>query len=46
MIWLGQFVGRVGIGYRLCLIGDMNGWVGDRVIEEWLILVLKDGCLH
>ena len=22
---------KVGNGYRLCLLGDLNGWVGDRV---------------
>ena len=22
---------RVGNGYRLCVMGDLNGWVGDRV---------------
>ena len=22
---------RVGSGYRLCILGDLNGWVGDRV---------------
>ena len=26
-----RFVDRVGNGYRLCMMGDMNGWVGDRV---------------
>ena len=24
-------VGRVGNGYRLCVLGDMKGWNGDRV---------------
>ena len=22
---------RVGNGYRLCLLGDLNRWIGDRV---------------
>ena len=22
---------RVGNGYRLCVLGDLNGWIGDRV---------------
>ena len=22
---------RVGNGYRLCMVGDLNGWIGDRV---------------
>ena len=21
---------RVGNGYRLCILGDLNGWIGDR----------------
>ena len=21
---------RVGNGYRLCILGDINGWIGDR----------------
>ena len=24
-------VERVGNGYRLCMLGDLNGWIGDRV---------------
>ena len=24
-------VDRVGNGYRLCVLGDLNGWIGDRV---------------
>ena len=20
----------VGNGYRLCIVGDLNGWIGDR----------------
>ena len=28
---LDKFVDRVGNGYRLCVLGDLNGWVGDRV---------------
>ena len=26
-----KIVGRVGNWYRLCILGDMNGWIGDRV---------------
>ena len=22
---------RVGNGYMLCILGDLNGWIGDRV---------------
>ena len=22
-------MGRVGNGYRLCILGDLNGWIGD-----------------
>ena len=22
---------RVGNGYRLCVLGDLNGWTGDRM---------------
>ena len=21
---------RIGNGYRLCILGDLNGWIGDR----------------
>ena len=28
---LGMIVDRVGNEYRLCVLGDLNGWVGDRV---------------
>ena len=24
-------VNRVGNGYRLCVLEDLNGWIGDRV---------------
>ena len=24
-------MGRVGNGYRLCMLGDLNGWSEDRV---------------
>ena len=24
-------VDRVGNGYRLCVLRDLNGWIGDRV---------------
>ena len=26
-----RIIGRVGNGYRLCVLGDLNGWVGGRV---------------
>ena len=26
-----RVVDRVGYGYRLCMLGDLNGWIGDRV---------------
>ena len=22
---------NIGNGYRLCVLGDLNGWIGDRV---------------
>ena len=28
---LERIVDRVGNGFRLCVLGDLNGWVGDRV---------------
>ena len=28
---MGRTVDRVGNRYRLCLLGDLNGWFGDRV---------------
>ena len=28
---LDSIVDRVGNGYRLCVQGDLNGWIGDRV---------------
>ena len=28
---LDRIVDKVGNGYRLCLLRDMNGWIGDRV---------------
>ena len=28
---LARVVDRVGNGYRLCMLGDLNVWVGDRV---------------
>ena len=32
IIWndLNRIVDRVGNGYRLCMLGDLNGWTGDR----------------
>ena len=30
---------RVYSGYRLCVLGDMNGWVGDRVRVDMLVLL-------
>ena len=27
---------KVGNGYRLCMLGDLNGWIGDRVrADNW-----------
>ena len=26
-----RIVDRVGNGYRLCVLEDLNGWIGDRV---------------
>ena len=26
-----MIVDRIGNGYRLCVLGDLNGWIGDRV---------------
>ena len=28
---LDRNVDRVGNGYRLCVMGDLNGWIGDGV---------------
>ena len=28
---LDKVVDRVGNGYRLCVLGDLNGWFGDRL---------------
>ena len=28
---LDKVVDRVGNGYRLCVLGDLNGWIADRV---------------
>ena len=28
---LNRTVDRTGNGYRLCVMGNMNGWIGDRV---------------
>ena len=27
---LDRIMDRVGSGYRLCFLGDLNGWIGDR----------------
>ena len=24
----------VGSGYRLCILGDLNGWIGDRTRDD------------
>ena len=29
--YLDRIVDNVGNGYRLCVLGDLNGWIGDRV---------------
>ena len=29
-VWLYDTLDRVGNGYRLCLLGDLNEWKGDR----------------
>ena len=26
-----RIMDRVGNSYRLCVLGDLNGWIGDRV---------------
>ena len=26
----GAQLDRVGYGFRLCILGDLNGWIGDR----------------
>ena len=28
---LERIVNRVGNGYILCVLGDLNGWIGDRM---------------
>ena len=28
---IGRVLGRVGNMYRLCVLGDLNGWVGDKM---------------
>ena len=50
---LEKIVDRVRNRYRLCVLGDMNGWIGDRMEfqermimeEEWWSSVLKGGCV-
>ena len=27
---MGRILDRVEKGYRLCILGDLNGWMGDR----------------
>ena len=27
-------MGRVGIGYRFCGMGDQDGWIGERMAED------------
>ena len=27
---MGKVLYRVDNGYRLCILGDLNGWIGDR----------------
>ena len=27
---MGRTLDTVGNGYRLCILGDLNGWIGDR----------------
>ena len=27
---MGRILDRVGNGYRLCILGGLNGWIGDR----------------
>ena len=27
----GQILDRVGNRYKLCILGDLNGWIGDRM---------------
>ena len=30
-----RIMDRVGNGYRLCELGDLKGWIGDRVFLEF-----------
>ena len=30
---------KVGDGYRSCVLGDLNGWIGDRVRASILVLL-------
>ena len=29
--YMNRILYRVGNGYRLCILGDLNGWIGDRM---------------
>ena len=29
-----RILDREGNGYRLCILGDLNGWIGDRTTRE------------
>ena len=50
-----RILDRVGNGYRLCILRDLNGWIGDGmrpgitaafgVPEEWWSSVLKGDCV-
>ena len=28
---MGRILDRVGYKYKLCILGDLNGWIGDRL---------------
>ena len=42
-----RILDRVWNGYRLCILGDLNGRIEERMItaEEWWSSVLKGDCL-
>ena len=29
--YIDRVLDRVGNGYRLCILGDLNGWIGDKM---------------
>ena len=28
---------RLGSAYKLCLLGELNGWIGDRMREKTIM---------